>query len=105
MAEQVLDRIRDVAEGQIDFEGQKLAELMVNIGLSGVGVLAFIVGYMLQDIKLSLYILLGGTAVVFAVVVPPWPYFNRNPVKWLPVTGGTFPAVPQNLVIDEKAVR
>lgn len=57
MADQILDQIRDVVEGQIvsiarsppsgfikaanrpqDFEGQKLAELIVNVGLSLVGV-------------------------------------------------------------------
>jgi signal peptidase complex subunit 1 len=60
------------------------------------------VGYVLQDIKLAVYIGLIGTAAVFVLVVPPWPFYNRNPVKWLPVGGG-FTA-PANLVIDEKMV-
>lgn len=56
MAEQILDQVRDVFEGQIvgslplrehlnaatnmaqDFEGQKLVELLVNVALSLVGV-------------------------------------------------------------------
>lgn len=104
MAE-ILDQVRDVAEGQIDFEGQKLAETIVNVALSAVGAIAFIVGYFLQDIKLALYIALGGTALLFVVVVPPWPFFNRNPVKWLPVGGGAQINAPQNLVIDEKSLR
>ncbi|GAB1320584.1 hypothetical protein MFIFM68171_10794 [Madurella fahalii] len=102
MAEQLLDQIRDVFEGQIDFEGQKLAEFLVNVALTLVGTIAFVVGYILQDIKLAVYVALGGTALVFVLVVPPWPFFNRNPVKWLPVGGITAPA---NLVVDDKAFR
>lgn len=63
---------------------------------------AFFVGYFLQDIKLALYVGLAGTAALFVLVVPPWPFFNRHPVKWLPV-GGAAP--PANLVIDEKMLR
>jgi signal peptidase complex subunit 1 len=61
------------------------------------------VGYFLQDIKLALYIALGGSALVFIVVVPAWPFFDRNPVKWLPVGSGTQ-VQAANLVIDEKAM-
>ncbi|KAK4137319.1 microsomal signal peptidase 12 kDa subunit [Trichocladium antarcticum] len=99
MAEQLLDQARDIFEGQIDFEGQKLAELLLNVALTLVGAVACFVGYFLQDIKLAVYLALGGTAAVFVLVVPPWPFFNRNPVKWLPV-GGTTP--PANLVVDDK---
>jgi len=61
---------------------------------------AFFVGYFLQDIKLTVYVGLIGTGAVFLLVVPPWPAFNRNPVKWLPVGGGITP--PANLVINDK---
>lgn len=66
---------------------------------------AFAVGYFLQDIKLAVFIALGGTALTFLIVIPPWPFYNKNPVKWLPVGGGPVVAVPQTLVIDEKAIR
>jgi signal peptidase complex subunit 1 len=36
-----------------------------------------------QDIKLTLYIGLAGTALTFLVVVPPWPFFNKYPEQWL----------------------
>lgn len=64
--------------------------------------LAFLVGYFLQDIKLAVYIGLGGTAATFFLVVPPWPFFNKNPVKWLPVAGV---APPTNIVVDEQMFR
>jgi signal peptidase complex subunit 1 len=111
-----------------DFEGQRLVEVIANIALSVVGVchldpppnafgsfqmnanptfpqaIAFIVGYVLQDIKLAIYIALGGTALTFLALIPPWPFFNQHPVKWLPV-GGSSTNPPPNLVINEKAIR
>lgn len=47
-------------------------------------ILAFVVGISLQDVHLSLYTLLAGTVLATMVIVPPWPYFNKHPVKWLP---------------------
>ena len=44
---------------------------------------AFIVGYIQQDIHLMLWIGLAGTAFTALVVVPPWPFYNRNPEAWL----------------------
>lgn len=66
--------------------------------------IAFIVGYILQDIKLALYIALGGSALVFVLVVPAWPFFNRHPVKWLQVGGGKQAQQIGNLVMDEKSL-
>ncbi|KAK0370909.1 microsomal signal peptidase 12 kDa subunit [Colletotrichum limetticola] len=83
MSDQILDQVRDIAEGQIDFEGQKLADLLATLLLSASGVLAFIIGYILQDIKLAVYVGLGGTVLTFLLVVPPWPFFKQHPVKWL----------------------
>ncbi|KAF1998890.1 microsomal signal peptidase 12 kDa subunit [Amniculicola lignicola CBS 123094] len=82
--DQILDQARDVFEGQIDFEGQRLAELITNVLLGAAGIIAFFVGFMAQDIKLTLYIGLGGTALTFLAVVPPWPLYNKDPEDWLP---------------------
>jgi signal peptidase complex subunit 1 len=106
MADQILEQVREAVEGQIDFEGQKFAELLGTALLATVGVcipstldapfttllkglqaISFIVGFFLQDIKLALFIGLGGTALTFFAVVPPWPIFNKHPVKWLAVGG------------------
>lgn len=106
--EQVLEQAREVFDGQIDFHGQKLAELLTTALLSAVGAIAFLVGYFRQDIKLAVYIALGGTALTFIAIVPPWPFFNKHPVPWLPLLGaGTASAsatAPQNIVVDEKAL-
>ena len=67
---------------------------------------AFFIGYLLQDIKLFLWIGVGGTALVFLAVVPPWPFYNQHPLKWLPAgRGGSTTSVPHNLVIDGKLLR
>ncbi|KAI2642769.1 microsomal signal peptidase 12 kDa subunit-domain-containing protein [Xylaria nigripes] len=102
MADQLLEQVRDAVDGQIDFEGQKLAETLTTTLLSIVGAISFLVGFFLQDITLALKIGLGGTALTFLVIVPSWPFFNRNPVKWLPVGGSSVQENYQNIVIDEK---
>ncbi|KAH7390493.1 microsomal signal peptidase 12 kDa subunit-domain-containing protein [Pyrenochaeta sp. MPI-SDFR-AT-0127] len=89
MADQLLEQVRDAVEGQIDFEGQRLAELLTTVLLGGIGIIAFLVGFMTQDIRLSLYIGLAGTALTFLVVVPPWPFYNKNPEGWLPAHNST----------------
>lgn len=50
--------------------------------------IAFLVGYIQQDIRLTLWFALGGTAIAFLMVVPPWPAYNELPEKWLPAKGG-----------------
>ncbi|KAI9697986.1 MAG: hypothetical protein M1836_004339 [Candelina mexicana] len=89
MADQLLAIVQDTFEGQIDFEGQRQAEYLTTGLLATAGAIAFLVGYVLQDIYLSLLIGLGGTALTFLIVVPPWPYFNRNPLNWLPAGSAT----------------
>ncbi|KAB2578893.1 putative microsomal signal peptidase 12kda subunit protein [Lasiodiplodia theobromae] len=84
MADELLEKARDLVEGQIDFDGQRLAELLTTALLTTAGIVAFVVGYSTQDIALALRILLGGAALTFVAVVPPWPFFNKNPVDWQP---------------------
>ncbi|KAI9811808.1 MAG: hypothetical protein M1826_003029 [Phylliscum demangeonii] len=87
MADQIFDVLRDTLDGIIDFRGQQVADTLTTWLLSISGVIAFVVGFVRQDIFLTLYLGLAGTALTFAVVVPPWPAYNRNPVRWLPVAG------------------
>lgn len=47
--------------------------------------ISFVTGFFLQDIVRALVFGLLGTALTFLVVVPPWPMYNRRPVKWLKV--------------------
>jgi signal peptidase complex subunit 1 len=37
---------------------------------------------------LAVYLGAAGTALAFVAVVPSWPFYNKDPVKWLPVGSG-----------------
>ncbi|KAF4548015.1 Microsomal signal peptidase 12 kDa subunit (SPC12)-like protein [Elsinoe fawcettii] len=99
-----LDKARDIWEGQIDFEGQRLVEVLSNVLLSVVGVTAFLVGYITENITYTLWLGLAGTAFTFLIVVPPWPFFNRNPVNWLSSTRASGTS-NFNIVVDGKKVQ
>ncbi|KAJ5888914.1 Microsomal signal peptidase Spc12 [Penicillium taxi] len=83
----LLAPIQDVLEGQIDFHGQRLAELLSTILLILSGAISFIIGYIYKDIHLTLWVGLGGTLFTALVVIPPWPLYNQNPERWLGTPG------------------
>ncbi|KAK5109523.1 hypothetical protein LTR62_006975 [Meristemomyces frigidus] len=80
----LLDEARTIWEGEIDFKGQRLVEFLTYTLLTISGLLAFLVGFSTQDIYRTLYIGLAGTALTFLICVPPWPFYNWNPLPWLP---------------------
>ncbi|RAL10117.1 signal peptidase complex subunit 1 [Aspergillus homomorphus CBS 101889] len=82
----MLARIQDALEGQIDFKGQQMTELLTTVLLIFSGAIAFLVGYIQQDIHLTLWAGLAGTAATGLVVIPPWPMYNQNPERWLAPT-------------------
>ncbi|MCJ1418245.1 hypothetical protein MMC32_004592 [Xylographa parallela] len=82
--DQIVAQARNLLEGQIDFQGQKKTELFTSFSLAGFGLVAFLVGYIQQDIYLTLWLGLLGTLVTFVAVVPPWPIYNKDPEAWLP---------------------
>ena len=106
--DQILEQARSIYEGEIvcppkavsnqpqlaitydlqDFAGQRLAEQISTVLLCISGALAFLVGFITQNIYQTLYIGLGGTALTFLIVVPPWPFFNQQPQPWLPPKTG-----------------
>lgn len=65
-------------------KGQSLVETLSTALLTITGILAFLTGYTTQDIYNTLYIGLGGTALTFLICVPPWPWYNSNPLPFLP---------------------
>jgi len=77
--------IQEFFEGKIDFAGQKSVESISRIVIVASMVVSFIVGFALQDMRLTFGILALTTVALSLVVLPPWPMFNCHPVKWLPV--------------------
>ncbi|KAI9448745.1 microsomal signal peptidase [Lactarius psammicola] len=71
-------------EGKIDFEGQKLVERIAHYAVVELAIFAFFLGFLFQSIQMTFMVFGLGVSVVLAVVVPPWPMFNKHPVTWLP---------------------
>lgn len=78
-----VSQIQDAFEGPIDFEGQRVTELICTVLLSVTAAVAFVVGYLQQDIYLTLWIGLIGSVITVLAIVPPWPAFNQHPELWL----------------------
>lgn len=60
-------------------------------------VVAFIVGFVYEDIYLTLWTGLAGTVVTALAVIPPWPVYNKNPESWLVVPN---PQAGAGIVVD-----
>lgn len=67
----------------MDWEGQRLAEQLMQYFLLGSALVAFLMGYVSGSFSSMLYIYLAGVVVTFMVTVPDWPFFNRHPFLWL----------------------
>lgn len=68
----------------MDFQGQKLAEnLLVKITIV-FAVIGFIAGYAISDFSLMVKINGVGLALTLLAVLPPWPWYSKNPLPWLP---------------------
>ncbi|WPH00770.1 Hypothetical protein R9X50_00360000 [Acrodontium crateriforme] len=87
--DQVLEKARDIWEGEIDFEGQRVAEYASTALLILVGVIAFFAGFFTDNIYNTLYTGLAGTALTFVITIPPWPVYNRHTPSWLPAKTGS----------------
>ncbi|KAI5845133.1 microsomal signal peptidase 12 kDa subunit-domain-containing protein [Morchella snyderi] len=83
-----MNQIQTIVDGFIDFEGQNLADSLTTTIIAFTGILAFIVGWVLSDLKYTVYIGLSGATLAFLAVVPPWPMYNKNPLVWPSVTEG-----------------
>jgi hypothetical protein len=53
-------------------------------------VVSFIVGFATENVYYALYVGLAGLVVTLLAVVPPWPFYNRDPVQWLPASRGAW---------------
>ncbi|KAK3040838.1 hypothetical protein RJ639_029182 [Escallonia herrerae] len=67
----------------MDWQGQKLAEQLMQILLAAFAVIAFVIGYGLGSFQMMLLVYAGGVVLTTLITIPNWPFFNRNPLKWL----------------------
>ena len=65
-------------------------------------IIAFVSGLILQNIHVTLWVGLAGTALTFLIVVPPYPFYNRNQLRWLP--GGGISGSLAGVEVDGRKV-
>ncbi|CAL9149573.1 unnamed protein product [Musa hybrid cultivar] len=68
---------------QMDWQGQKRAEILMQIMLVVSAVAAFGVGYTIGSFRTMMLAYAGGVVLTTLITVPNWPFFNRHPLKWL----------------------
>lgn len=79
----MLDCLFKKVDPPIDYVGQELAsKLLTMIFIIGYA-LAISIGYILDDLKYALFITIATTVIAFLFVVPAWPFYRRNPVKFV----------------------
>lgn len=47
-------------------------------------VLGTIYGWIVQSLEWAVYGWLAGLALAMILCVPPWPWYRRHPIEWLP---------------------
>jgi len=68
---------------KMDYEGQKLSEILFYYIIILFGVIGWIYGYFLQDFTYVFYSWGVGVGISILLCVPDWPIYNKHPVKWL----------------------
>ncbi|CAM8967166.1 unnamed protein product [Rhodiola kirilowii] len=85
----------------MDWQGQKLAEQLMQILLVSFALGGFATGYILGSFQLMLLIFAGGVALTSLITVPNWPWFNKHPLTWLePVDAERHPK-PEKPVVAQ----
>jgi len=72
----------------MDFEGQRKAERIFQVIVVAHAIVGFAVGYAFQQFSWTVFTILFGFILSCAIVLPPWPYFRRNPLNWQKAVGG-----------------
>ncbi|XP_020229835.1 probable signal peptidase complex subunit 1 [Cajanus cajan] len=67
----------------MDWQGQKLAEQLMQIMLLSFAVIAFASGYVMASFQMMILIYAAGVVLTTLLTVPNWPFFNRHPLTWL----------------------
>ncbi|CAI2385604.1 unnamed protein product [Moneuplotes crassus] len=68
---------------EIDFEGQKKVDFLFRTILITATVIAAIIGYVLQDMTIATYIVLGAAGIAFLVTGFAWSPYKSHQLKFL----------------------
>lgn len=86
----------------MDWQGQKLAEHLMQIMLLAFAAVAFVAGYIMGSFQTMILIYAGGVVLTTLITVPNWPFFNRHPLNWLDPSEAEKHPKPQLAVSSKK---
>ncbi|KAJ7581857.1 microsomal signal peptidase 12kDa subunit [Mycena floridula] len=69
-------------EGRIDFVGQDMVVNILRFALTVATFVSFVAGFAMQSLQVTFIIFGASTLGIALLLLPPWPMFNRHPVKW-----------------------
>ncbi|RRT35332.1 hypothetical protein BHE74_00057948 [Ensete ventricosum] len=67
----------------MDWQGQKLAKIFMQIILLVSTITAFGIGYTISSFQIMMLTYSGGVVLTALITVPNWPFFNHHHLKWL----------------------
>ncbi|XP_064948247.1 signal peptidase complex subunit 1-like [Musa acuminata AAA Group] len=67
----------------MDWQGQKGAEIVMQIMLVVFAIAGLGTGYTIGSFPTMMLTYAGGVVLTALITVPNWPFFNRHPLKWL----------------------
>ncbi|VDM46939.1 unnamed protein product [Toxocara canis] len=65
----------------IDFIGQWKAEIIYEVIITASAIFGFCRGYLAQQVSVAVNSVLVGFLIASVIVIPPWPFFRRNPIE------------------------
>lgn len=81
-----MDSVAAQLEFPIDFAGQaKVNSIISKCLFFVVAPVSFLAGFVSGNLLYSVATFVASIAVVLVAVLPSWPAYNKNPVKWLEV--------------------
>ncbi|KTW25614.1 hypothetical protein T552_03474 [Pneumocystis carinii B80] len=78
----IIKKIEKLIYGHIDYEGQTKSEIFANIIVIFFSIAAYAIGFLQQNLIITLFIFIIGIITSILVIVPPWPIYNMHPIKW-----------------------
>lgn len=79
----------------MDWQGQKLANILMQIILAVSTITAFGIGYSISSFQTMMFTHAGGVVLTALITVPNWQFFNHHHLKWLDPSEAERHRMPQ----------
>lgn len=77
-----MDQLQQFIDATIDFEGQKFTEKLQKEILIIGAILSFVIGFLSQQIELTVYGVIASLVATLLLVIFPLPKYKKNPLTW-----------------------